>query len=207
MSMGARDKMILAFVPALLTVGIYSWMYARPMTQEVSGYNRKLAEMDAQPVNPILVAEKTKTYEVMSAAVSREKARASAHMPHAQLPSPVKQGDRSGTLRVLSRQLSDAGLQLVTSQPYTPASTARTAPTGSTGQQGDIEWLAQKQNLPAPEYWRIELVGSYGQMLAALRSLSSTTEFIVPLTIEMESANKYASDGKALQKWVLVVWI
>jgi hypothetical protein len=163
--------------------------------------NTRLQEVEAQPSNPTALATKARSVEMMSAAVAKETARAAAKTPKALLPTPAAGSDRSRSLGALTRQMAASGLRLVTVSQVNTGNKTQGQPVT------DVEWLSQKQNMPAPEYWRVELVGSYGQMLDALKALSSSAEFIIPLTIEMESAEKKSSDGKTLQKWALVVWI
>jgi hypothetical protein len=195
----ARDKVIAALLPALLTLAGYNWLYGRAASQQLSALNARLASAQTTNANESALYEKRRAVELLKKSIATEEEKKKLVQPRATLPSPSR-ADRSQSLRTLTRQLADSGLTLV--------KTMRTDTRVSTGQtQTDMAWLAEKQNMPMPEYWRIELLGSYAQMLDALKGLAASSDFIVPLTVEMESANKSSPEGASLQKWTLVVWL
>lgn len=199
MTLSPRDKIIAALLPALLTLVGYNWLYGRPASQQMSALDARLASSQASPVDVSFLDEKRRAVEQLNAALATAEEKKKLAQPRAALPSPNRP-DRSKSLRTLTRQLADSGLTLV----KTSRSEARvSAGPAST----DLGWLAEKQSMPAPEYWRVELLGSYAQMLDALKGLAASSDFIVPLTVEMEAANKSSAEGESLQKWTLVVWL
>ena len=100
------------------------------------------------------------------------------------------------SLKEVSRLCSEGGLSLISSAQTSSADLGASLQAAApllTGQNGGI----------APEAWRIDVQGSYGQMCSLLEALTSASTLIVPLNLGM----KVDEEGFSPTTWTLTLWL
>jgi len=197
MTQNPRDRWLMAVIPAILTLGLYLWVSGRPAGRALDDARAKLAGSDKSVPKMSELLAKQKIVEDLSDKLSDEKER-SLHIAQSLSPGA---NDRAKAINGLSNMLTAKGLTLVKSAPNVGAS-MKYATT-------DIELLCKKQHMPAPQFWHVEMIGSYKQMLDTLQMISHSPDFIVPIGIEMNAGQEKATDlsDDPDKRWALTLWI
>ena len=63
--------------------------------------------------------------------------------------------------------------------------------------------LTEHSGAASPQFWRLELQGSYANMVRILDALSTIDELVIPVSLSMEPG----VNGNSAAMWTLKVWI
>lgn len=201
MTQNPRDRWLMAVIPAVFTMGIYLWGWGRPASRALDDARAKMVESDKSAPRMSDLLTKQKSVEDFSDKLADEKERA-LHITQNFMPNADA---RAKAINGLSSILTAKGLTLVKSAPNASGSKKEAIT--------DVEQLCKKQHIPAPQFWQVEMIGSYQQMLDTLQMLSHSTDFIIPIVIEMnahpavgrEKAPDLTDDPD--KRWALTLWI
>ena len=190
-----RDRWICAALPAILTVVLWFFLFARPLGRDGSGLRAELraqeppemraerfewAQQEAGPLGEELQA-------LRNSAETAAKEGASA----ADLDSALAR--RAATLRGVSRRCEQSSVTLVR---------ASAAGGSKTHGAANSKWLEQMHWTDA-ELWQLELQGTYESVLGLLERLSADNLSIIPVGIRMDPA---VDEAKPMS-WAVSVWI
>jgi hypothetical protein len=190
----ARDRWLVALMPALFLVCWYVWAKATPAERELKALRESAANRTVNPgVDELLKMqqemdgiERQLTEEHAREAGASDRARAT---PQA-LPSP----DRTRTLQALSALCESEGAMLVAStrdqSGKLPASLAEAG-----------KKLYARHPGTEPEIWTLDVNADYASAVRLLEKMAATEHFVVPLGVTMRPKE----DGSI--NWVFTLWI
>jgi hypothetical protein len=195
MKTSSRDAALALCLPAMLTGMVYLWAFGRAAVKRSNDKQAEAHKAAEKTPSPDTLQAAHQTLEAIERRVveEREKSVALQRSQAAFAANYAAGKQRSTALSRISKVLNEHDIGL--------ASCSRV----ETGAPKDVVQLSQKLSAAAPELWRIESVGTYRDMLNALHDLRNASEFIVPLSIEMQPAS--SDDEDSAQKWSLTVWI
>ncbi len=203
MTLSARDRWLLALLPAVVTAAIYIY---GPCATERARVTKALSELQAEHDKPFdrrklsaLRADLEQDQTALEGAKQRLSVLSAA--PEQRIGPAAE--DRSETMRALSAILDARGLVLVKSEKL------ESDVEPALGKKFLDAWkiYAEKTHVPAPQVWRVELRGSYPRVQQACEELARAPQFIVPLSVVMERLPKdNAGNGGGL-KWTLTLWL
>jgi hypothetical protein len=193
MSTSERDRWIKICFPAILTLLIYSWGYARKNSTTLTDARKQLSEFSMLPSSQSALTKKTMELSKLGDQVNDFAARKTA----AAGGSGVRKSSvgRTTALKVLTGLAEKSGLVLLEAAPNEMA----------TPMLKVITTISKGVDLPDPQLWRMELAGSYLDMLNMLTELQKIDVFAVPVEVKMEPLKDDAV-GPAV-RWTLTVWI
>ncbi|HYG73963.1 MAG TPA: hypothetical protein VEK08_03065 [Planctomycetota bacterium] len=192
MKSNPRDKWLLICLPAIFTAIVYSWGFARKNSVALSEARKQLQAVSDQPDAQAALMRKTQELSRLedqyeNYAERKNAARAVPGVPHSG-------ANRAAALKVLAAAADKSNLVLLQSSALSEASKLK-----------EVAAISKGIDLPAPQLWRLELAGSYLNMLKMLTELKKAETFVVPLEVKMEPL-KDETDSPG-QKWTLTVWI
>lgn len=193
MKMSARDKWLLAILPAILTAILY--VFGKGWISEKALKDARLQSEKARAamLQPAVLAGKMKVLGELNDKLSDQRDLAAKLGESAKSVQLKPSGNRTETLKKISEMLNAKNLSLLNS--------ARLAEGALKDSKHSA--LAEQIGLPVPELWRMEIAGSYRNMLEAIDAMGASDSFIVPLSIGMEPLNEDAGT----QRWSLTLWI
>lgn len=201
MTKSERDQWTLILLPAIVTGMIYVWGYARGANNALAAAKAMRAKVQQDAPEIARLGAKQAALEKLEADLGQQKTKA-ASLLTTQTSLVGKYGNPEAQTVALSRVsslFSRWNISLVTSSRVKESSYKA------------VDDFCKKQKLDAPEFWRIEAVGTYAEMANAVRELSQTSEALIPVSLEMQSVGGLAdpadSDEQALQKWTLILWM
>jgi hypothetical protein len=184
LTLNERDRWVCAVLPAILFMSGYIFLGARPLLRDVRSIRSELVREDSPAVGIArLEAARVKNVRLNTALAEEQKrANSSQEALAGQLgPSATH---RPTTLAELSRLCGEYHVAWLDAIPE--AASAPAIP----------EWGGS-------ERWRLELRGSYEDMVSLLEFITSGKLPILPAGLEMAPA----ATGVKLIDWVLTVWI
>jgi hypothetical protein len=192
MKSNPREKWMLVCLPAILTAIVYSWGFARKNGVMLTAARTQLQEVSAQGNGKLNLTRKTQELtrleDQFDAYAERKQAAVKAR-------GDVSGSNRTVALKRLAAAADSSNLVLIQSS----------AITDSTAKQRQLAALSKGMEMPAPQLWRMELCGSYLDMLKMLEELKNADAFVVPVDVKMEPL-KDETESPAM-KWTLTVWI
>jgi hypothetical protein len=195
----ARDKWLMALIPALLTGVVYILFSGQAAGNALTAARAGEKSAEAAVPAPSALAAVQKALKAASDSLVLEKLRA-AKLLAAKPPQAVAEVEQgTGTLRLLSQVVAEHKLSLIKSEKLTDGKTKGVPESVLTLSKT----MAERGTRPQPEFWLLKIRGSYQNMVAALQSLDQATLFIVPISVGMELP---AVPGGELE-WSLTLWI
>ena len=196
MNLTERDKWLCAALPALLTLAVYGWFFARPVLRENAVLRFELRGQEPPEVRD----ERLAIAREEGVRLAEELAELRAETDGMESPavagaSPVAAArNRAGVLRMLSDLCGPSGARLVS---------ARRQERGGAGGGDGVGGLLERMKWTAAQPWRLELRGTYGGMARWLEGLSELGVQALPTGLEMEPGTEAAQPAS----WVLDMWI
>lgn len=197
MTLTPRDRWICAVLPALLAVVLFQWFYAGPLQRQTNESLKALEEERARGTQPAALSDALRLNSAAEADLAAEKAKAEAlKAALAKLTIGAGGVNRPATLQSVCKLCERHGLLVVSTRREEQATLART-----------LEPIARalREQTPSapPQLWRLELQGGYADMTALLEALSEATEFVVPISVNM-NLGEYENIPAV---WVLTLWM
>lgn len=195
MAMTNRDKWILATMPAIFAGAIYLWGFGRPLSRSITESREQALKAQEGLVAVSVLSAKQDALEDLQEKLSEAKTLSERLAKGNAVSGSASIEDRAGAAQKLSQIL--AAHQLSVQRMSRQAATQMPP-------QAEALWKSAESQarFPPPQFWRVELTGSYPDLASALQSVSKCDEFIVPVSIEMSPAEA----GETL-KWSLTVWL
>ena len=193
MKSNPREKWLLVCFPAIFTAIVYSWGFARKNSVALSEARNQLQQVSAQSDAQAALARKTQELSRIEDQYDNYVERKNA-TPAVAGASQNSGANRAAALKLLAAAVDRSDLMLIHSSALTEATKLK-----------DITALSKGIDLPAPQLWRLELAGSYLNMLKMLTELKKAETFVVPIDVKMEPM-KDETESPAM-KWTLTVWI
>ena len=191
-----RDKWLCAALPAILTLVVYSWVFARPVWRETAAMRAELRGQEP----PAVRAEHLAAAQAESAQLAGDLADLRTAVEG--MESPAVTGSQPGTaaqsradtLRKLSGMCVPAGMTMISARKHA----VEGASAGN-----DIGKLLQQMHWEVAEPWRLELRGPFGGMLRWLDGLAAAGIQALPFGLDMAPG----ADDVPAASWTVDLWI
>ncbi len=193
MKLSTRERMIVAFLPAVLTAIAYVYLYARPARFAIEAlHGEKGKSGKVESIDGLF-----KENERLTDALDAEKEKATALQAREQKIEGGQElaARRAQAWKTMSALFEKHHLRLV-------SSSRQADPSKSAALSPDLKAWTPKQKERQPQLWRIELNGNYGDARRTMEDLSLLKEFIIPVSLEMD-----ATSAEAPAQWWLEVWL
>ncbi len=183
-----REKWMLALLPAILILLIGWSFFLDPAAHQVEVLRAKVEKMGALSTRQAQVAQvKVECAALQKSLAARRDAQSRQNFRF----------DRNRALQQVSKLCALQGLSL----------NATSADTTSARLPPSLQDAAQATNTDEgatpPQFWRLELNGSYDAVVGLLDGLQDTAPLIVPLSLSMETGKTERQPAK----WVLTLWL
>jgi len=207
-----REFAVLLIFPGLLVAGIYYFAFDGParsaVTQQqqsiatlrrtVAGVSQSIAAAQKIPVPPIPLAQEEIARLSDQIEAQKRWVAFNAH-PWPMVPTRwTTAAGRIDALHAVASTFEANGLVILSRQ--TESDSKRVVPKEF---EDFADAVKNDGDHPVPEVWRIEFVGSYRDMLAALDQVGRSDAFIVPLAVAME----VLPDDTTRRSWTLWLWV
>jgi len=197
-----REMRMAVVLPAVLIAGLYALFFERPHRQLLDAVRQKteIARRDAVP-GDLLAARKSQAFLLDAQLKLEQRRAAAATRPSLTLPARwTTPSGRFEAMASISAVLSSHALFVVSTTPLRDGSANLMA---SKPLQDFVAAVAHEGRSPVPEAWRVDVLGSYADLLAALQALDRRDSFIVPLGVSMEPIGPETT----YRKWSVWFWL
>ena len=199
MTMGPanRTRWLLAVLPAVVTAVAYSWTYGRSAQERFNcGCMDQIEAEHARPA-PQTLASARRAAEDLARQAEELGGRARRQASSAALSASEPAACPAVHMHALSKLMRTNRLVLVETKRAGACAGERKESCVADG----LRKLAEQRPGTPPELWTVEVVGTYAQVVSALRDLNGSREPIVPAGVSMQPLSG------ALRKWSLWFWI
>ncbi len=204
MTLTARDKVLVLFLPAILIGAGYGFWFNARKLDEFAKLQRALADAQTAMPTPTQVLErKARLQQVvpevrdLEAKNGRERDRWQALVGRC-----ADTTGRNERLEQLTRLLADFDLDLLEGGPADVGK-----PNHEVKAPASLDALAKQigesPNGHKPQSWRLRLSGNYLDLARALDRLAGGDLMVIPIGLTMKEAR--SRDGR--REWVLLMWI
>jgi hypothetical protein len=186
-SLTARDKWLAACLPAFVTL-LFGWLFfLRPSERSLSNLRQRVENQGPLSARQALVVNTQAMRADLEKAIADKRS------------APAEEGgvfDRNSAMQQVSLLCAANGLSLnATSHErggrLPPALQEATAA------------LTRAPNTAPPQIWRIELSGTYPDMVKLLAGLQKSKPLIVPLSVSMQTGKNERKPAT----WILTLWL
>jgi hypothetical protein len=192
----ARDKWILAILPAVLTVVIYVWTYGRGLQVSVNRLMQQTRAAEAARPSRETIATAQATLQHLRAEAAA-KALPAVKVPPA-VPA-VQFAPPATGLQIITQILSRNHILVVAAQTAN-----KSAGVSWPNEASDLpKRIAERRNGAAPVLWSVDMIGSYEQIRQALEEIAASDMCVIPQDIAMETLAPEAS----ARHWTLWIWL
>jgi hypothetical protein len=196
-----REARLLMILPALLIAAGYLFFFEQPNSAALRRLEKSLAASTRTAVPAPRMEVAQRAVVLLEAQVKAGQHKTTDAHPTSALPAqwttPLERLDALGAIASVfeahslvlidSSQQPDADGHSVVPRPF----------------QEYAKTLEREAHYAAPQVWRVEAVGSYVDVLAALQELGRRNSFIVPLAISMQTL----PDDATRRRWSLWLWV
>jgi hypothetical protein len=187
MNLSSRDKWMCAVLPALLTAIICQTAFTHPLQRENDALAGQIRAPGSLPMRQAELRQLESDHaQIVEAVAQKRKALSAAGAGF----------NRTVALQQISKLCEQNHLALVSSAP--DASTKLPPPIAEAAKV-----LVTERDTDAPQIWRLELRGSYGDFLQFLNGLGAVPPLIVPLNLSMQPD---PNEDHPIS-WSLTVWM
>ena len=194
MKLSQRERWLAVLLPATLTGILYIYLYARPQQFDIAGLKGSTSTKNGKPASfESLLQDNIKLTKELDLEKSRAETLKKRELQKGDAELAAR---RAQAWKTISSLLESNNLRLISSTRQSDASKAA-------GLAPDLKkWAVAQQKDQAPQLWRLELIGNYGDTRRALEALSTVPEFIIPVSLEMD-----ATAQQTAAQWWLEVWL
>ena len=193
-----REIRLLVVLPAVLVVGVYAFFFARPQSALISGVRQQTAIARQKPVSGDELKSIRQQVSLLKEQIkSRAATRQSLILPK-QWTSP---SGRLDAMAAISSVFDSHSLYIVRTAHVADGPGNSMAPKSL---RDFADAVAKEGHSPVPQVWQVDVLGAYGDVLAALRALDRCNAFIVPLGISMDPISE---DEPKYRRWSLWFWV
>jgi hypothetical protein len=195
-----REVRIVLLLPALIIVGIYVFAFALPHETHINTTRASAAKERANPVPDAQLRRAGADVTMLTQQIETEKHR-TAGEPSISLPARwTTSSGRLNAVAQIDSVFKAHALYILSTSPQPNTAISTVAPQSLQDFAGAV---ARDGHAPVPEIWKIELVGSYGDVLNALDELHRSNLFIIPLGLSMAPLD----DQSGYRRWSLWLWV
>jgi hypothetical protein len=196
-----REIRLLMLVPALVILTVYAVVYERPLCLQINTLNSAIGKIQENPVAPSQLDRANVEIVILTSQIDLEKRHlAASTQPSLALPTwwPTSDG-RVSALAGIDAAFDSHAVQVLTTSHLPAGSISGIAPRSL---QDFAAAVTREGHSQLPQVWRIDVIGSYADVLAALSDIGHRDAFVMPLGISMESINPETT----YRKWSLWIW-
>lgn len=184
-TMNSRDKWLAAALPAMLTLLLGWLIWLRPAGREVGQLRQRVRNQGTRDSQQTLLAVAQATRSELEKTLSDKRGA---------IPNDQSVFDRNWAMQQVSVLCDANSLSL-------EKSTAETAAPLSPALKEALP--AVTRNGTPPQVWRLELSGSYPNVVKLLDGLRKAKPLIIPLNLSMQTGKT----ERHPTKWVLTLWL
>ena len=193
MKWGPQDRWVCIILPPLLTAALLFRVLLRPLLMDVSALRASIPGQRALILPPETMdqfrAEQRQLEQTMAGEQRQVEAAEAVFKKNCA-------ENRVLTLQAIARLCESAGLTLLAMRKEDQAECPQVL-------QSLAQTLKEQGSAPAPQFWRLDLQGSYANMVRILDALSTMDRLVIPISLSMEPGKN--GNGAAL--WTLALWI
>jgi hypothetical protein len=196
-----REKMLMLVLPAAVILGLYGFKLAGLRQRSTAAAAGLVAAQKARPTPAQLTAEHRRLAETsaQAAEIERKSAEWKVRWQKLQRSRGADSPLRIEAIEGITALLNHNRLQLIEGQPAETGDGARLpAALDRVATQ-----LAEKNQRPKVQLWRLEFVGSYEDVVRALDEINDTQPLAIPVHLQMQEARLTTR----LRHWTLFLWI
>lgn len=194
-----REIYLLMALPGILILIVYLFGFELSRSSTVNHLSRTLdQERETRGATLARLAAIRQQIATLNVQLDQEKHQAAIEV-HPALMVPARWTNREGRLAALrnaSAIFENNGLSIIASQADPDARNVLS------NELSDFATLVKSDgNHPVPEIWRIQVLGTYHDLLAAISRIDQQNDFVVPLAISMKIGDTN------LRLWSVWVWV
>jgi hypothetical protein len=197
-----REVRIVLLLPALIVAGIYVFAFDWPHQTHLNDLRTAAARERENPVSDAQLRYAGAEVTVLTQQIEMEKRRAaSTTQPSLMLPARwTTPSSRLNAVAQIDSVFKAHALYILSTSRQPNTAISAVAPRALAEFAGAV---VHEGHAPVPEILKIELVGSYGDVLNALGELNRSETFIIPLGLSMDSLGEQTG----YRRWSLWVWV
>lgn len=197
----SRSRWMSLVLPAVVALIIYELAFVIPNSRVVSKLEKDLEAAKAKEPTPNQALAQRTRLAVLQKEIAKIQNEETLWLQNWEslagpcLAAPARADRLTQLLTLLNKQ----GVHVVDHGPFETAREMKL--TGS--HEKLLKLFAERNGKSAPQPWRLQFAGKYGDVTQAIRSLSSGAPLAIPLGLMM----KEALHPTSMHEWVMIVWI
>lgn len=193
MNLTPRDKWMCAVLPALLTGIVCQIAFTRPLARESDALAAQIQKQGPLAVRKAALKQAENEHDQLEDIIAAKR----KSLAGGGAAGGSETGfNRTVTLQQISKLCETGGLTLMSSAPEPGAKLPPSVDAAA-------KVLVKPAEASAPQVWRLELRGSYTDMLEFLDGLAAVSSLVVPLTVGMQPD----ADENNPISWTLSIWL
>ena len=201
--MTTRERWFMTAVPAMVVLAVYVFGIYRPQQTNMNDAQQRLSEARSASVTQNQVILRRQAARSLQGSLDAAKKELSGNpsKPPVRTPKGLVVSDETRGLSKITDVFKGRGVLVVASTRVSDSDALNAMPVGL----GEVV-----KNMPGPttgaghgSVWRMEMVGSFGDLRASMTAIDALEELVVPLCVSMEPSQ----DSGPLHHWTLWFWM